>query len=181
MARVAYADKNDADPKTRELFESWEANGVQVLNLYRVIAKTPEIAKQFMRLGNRILTKGKLPPKLRELAILLVGQLAQAPYEFTKHIKIGIAAGLRPEQVDVIPFWRSAKVYDPAERAVLRFTDEVSRGYRASDEAFADLKAHLSEEQITELAIVIGYYEMVCRVLESLQVETESEEFKGIG
>ena len=42
-------------------------------------------------------------------------------------------------------------------------------------------KEHLSEEQITELAIVIGYYEMVCRVLESLQVETESEEFKGIG
>jgi len=181
MARVAFADKNDGNPKTRELFENWESNDVQVLNLYRVIAKTPVIAKQFMRLGNRILTKGKLPPKLRELAILLVGQLAQAPYEFTKHIKIGLKEGLRPEQVDVLPFWRSSKAYDPAERAVLRFTDEVSRGYRASDEAFAALKEHLNEEQITELAIVIGFYEMVCRILESLQVETEGEEFKGIG
>lgn len=180
MARVAYATKDDQNPKTREMFAGWEAHGTQVLNLYRVIAKTPEIGKQFMRLGNRILTHGSLPKDLRELAILLVGQLAQAPYEFKKHIQIGLASGLKPQQIDVLPFWASANVYEPAQRAVLRYTDEVSRGYRASDAAFAALQEFLSEEQITELTIVIGYYEMVCRVLEALQVEIEPEAFEGI-
>ena len=81
------------------------------------------------------------------------------------------------DQVDVLPFWRSARAFDPAERAVLQYTDEVSRGYRASDATFTELRKHLDDEQVTELTITIGYYEMICRVLEGLQVELEEEAF----
>ena len=163
-----------------EILQKMKKNDVQILNLYKTLAHASGIGDGVIRMGNRILLHGKLPPKLRELAILLVGQIAQAPYEFTKHIVIGLEAGVSRGQVDVLPFWRSANVYDAAERAVLQYTDEVSRSYRASDAAFAELRKHLDDEQVTELTIIIGYYEMICRILEALQVELETEPFAPI-
>ncbi len=65
--------------------------------------------------------------------------------------------------------------YDGAERAVLAYADEVSRGYRAQDETFAAVRSHLGDEQAVELTVVIGFYEMICRVLEALQVDLEDD------
>ncbi|MBW7998370.1 MAG: carboxymuconolactone decarboxylase family protein [Candidatus Glassbacteria bacterium] len=180
MARVPYLEPEDATGKMGEILGKMKQKNVQILNLYKTLAHASGIGDLVIR-RNRILLHGKLPPKLRELAILLVGQIAQAPYEFTKHIVIGLEAGLSRAQVDVLPFWRSANAYDAAERAVLQYTDEVSRSYRASDAAFAELRKHLDDEQVTELTIIIGYYEMICRVLEALQVELEEEPFVPIG
>ena len=58
---------------------------------------------------------------------------------------------------------------------MLRYTDEVTRGIGAKDETFARLKDFLSEHSIVELTAVIGYYNMVSRILVALQVELESE------
>jgi alkylhydroperoxidase family enzyme len=63
-----------------------EDNGFRILNLYKVMAHCPEVGVNFLRLGNAILFKGAVPAILRELAILRVGNLYQAKYEFTQHI-----------------------------------------------------------------------------------------------
>ena len=178
MARVPLLEKSQVDPKVREFYEKLEANGHQVLNIYKAVANAPKLAPEFFRLGNRILFQTSLEPHLRELAILRVGELAQAPYEVTKHVEIGLKSGLSAEQIRSVPKWEGAKVFDERERAVLRFTDEVSRGYRASDAAMAALRAFLNDQQIVELTVTVGFYEMICRVLETLQVEIEDEAFK---
>ncbi len=175
MARVSFIEKETAAPAVRELFEKLEAGGQQLLNIYKVIGHSSGIAPDFFRLANRILFRGKLPPPIRELAILRVGHLAQAPYEYTKHVLIGRKAGLSEAHIAAIPEGPSAAAYDERERAVLTYTDEVSRNYRASDESFAALRNHFDEEQVVELTIVIGFYEMICRVLEALQVELEDD------
>jgi alkylhydroperoxidase family enzyme len=178
MARVPLLEKSQVDPKMREFYDKLEANGHQVLNIYKAVANAPKLAPEFFRLGNRILFQTALAPNLRELAILRVGDLAKAPYEVTKHVEIGLKSGLSAGQIQAIPNWESAKVFDEQERAVLRFTDEVSRGIRASDAAFAALRVFLNDQQIVELTVTIGFYEMICRVLEALQVENEDEAFK---
>jgi alkylhydroperoxidase family enzyme len=177
MARVPYIEKEQADPRVAEWFAKLEAKGQQVLNLYKTVAHAPALFTDFFRLGNRILFQGLLPARLRELAILRVGDLAQAPYEFTKHREIGLNCGVRVEQIEALPRWERAPEFDEQERAVLRYTDEVTRGYRASGAAFAALKRSLSDAQIVELTVTIGFYGMICRVLEALQVDIE-EDFK---
>ena len=42
------------------------------------------------------------------------------------------------------------------------------------DDTFAAVRSFLSEEGIVELTTTIGYYGMVCRILETLQIELES-------
>jgi alkylhydroperoxidase family enzyme len=181
MARVTYATKDTAGGRMAEMLARMEREGVQVLNLYRAVANCPEVGDAFIRLGNRILFRGKVPPRLRELAILRVGQLAHAPYEFSKHTLIGLKAGLSQAQLDALGDWEGSPRFDPQEQAVLRYTEEVSRGYRASEETFRALTGFLDDERITELTITIGYYEMVCRVLEALQIELEAEDFVPLG
>ena len=181
MARVPYTGRETAPPKVAEMFAKMEAGGFQLLNLYRAIGHCGELGPAFIRLGNKILFQGRLPPRLRELAILWVGHLAQAPYETSKHLVIGREAGLSPAQLEALPGWRTSGCFDAQERAVLAYADEVSRRYRAQDATFAELRGFLDTEQIVELTVVIGFYEMVCRVLEALQIELETDEFQPLG
>lgn len=174
MARVPMVNKENASPEIFEIFDRMESGGGRVLNIFRVIGNSPKIGRDFLRLGTAILRKGTLQPALRELAILRVGNLAQANYEWTQHVPIGLQAGLSQEQIDAIPNWENSDMFNDTERTVLRYTDEVAVNIRVSDDTFVQLKKTFSHQQIVELTITIGYYGMVSRFLEALQVELEA-------
>jgi alkylhydroperoxidase family enzyme len=111
---------------------------------------------------------------LRELAILRVGDLARANYEWTKHVPIALQAGANQGQIDDLPNWTDSSQFNDQEQAVLKYTDEVARNIKASDGTFNKIAEFLSEKEIVELTVTIGYYGMVCRVLETLEIELES-------
>ncbi len=173
MARVKLLEKAEVDPTTREMYQKIEDNGGEVINLLKALAHSPKIFRDWNRLGITLLLKGDLPHKLRELAILRVGDLARANYEWTKHVPIAMQAGARQEQIDALPNWADASCFDEQERAVLQYTDEVALNIRASEDTFQKIATFLSQKEIIELTTTIGYYGMVCRTLESLQIELE--------
>ncbi len=175
MARVAYLNNDQVDPKVREMFEKIESNGSQVVNLYRVLAHAPDLCRSFIRFGNRILYKGAIPPVLRELTILLVSERTDAGYERTKHQAIALKAGVSRQQVDEVKAWQGSGAYSEQERAVLAYADEVITDVRASEQSFAELRKHFGEQAIVELTVTIGFYCMVSRILENLQVELEDD------
>jgi alkylhydroperoxidase family enzyme len=174
MARVSLLSNEQAPPEIREMFQKIEANGFRVINLYRVMAHCPRVGRYFLRLGNSILFKGAVPPNLRELAILRVGNIYQANYEFTQHVPIALRTGVKREQIDALPDWEKSGKFSEQERAILRYTDEVTKNIRVKDDTFAGVRSFLSEEGIVELTTTIGYYGMVSRILEAFQVELES-------
>jgi 4-carboxymuconolactone decarboxylase len=174
MARVGLVNKGQAAPEIREMFQKMEEKGFRVLNVFKVMAQCPQVGYHFLRLGNSILFRGTVPPALRELAILRVGHISRAKYEWTHHVPIALRAGVRQEQIDGLPDWKNSGKYDAQERAVLQYTDEVTQNIRVKDDTFAALRSFLNEERVVELTTTIGYYGMVCRILEALQVELES-------
>ena len=175
MARVAYLQNDQVDPKVREMFEKIEGGGGRIVNLYRVLAHSPEICRAFIRFGNRLLFKGAVPPPLRELTILLVSERTDANYERSKHREIALGAGVPQAQIDAVKSWFDTDLFDEKERAVLQYADEVIRDVRAKPESFDALKQHFNDEAIVELTTVIGFYCMVSRILENLQVELEED------
>lgn len=174
MARVGVLKKEQAAPEIQEMFQKMEKDGFRVLNVFMVMAHCPQIGYYFLRLGNSILLKGTVPPTLRELAILRVGHINQAKYEWTHHVPIALRLGVREEQIDALHDWKKSGKYNEQERAVLQYTDEVTQNIRVKDDTFAAVRSFLNEEGIVELTTTIGYYGMVCRILEALQVELES-------
>ena len=174
MARVGLLNKEQAAPEIREMFQKMEKNGSRILNIFKVMAHCPQVGYHFLRLGNSILFKGTVPPTLRELAILRVGQINQAKYEWTHHVPNALRMGVREEQIDALNDWENSEKFNEQERAVLRYTDEVTKNIRVKDDTFAGVRSFLSEEGVVELTTTIGYYGMVCRILEALQIELES-------
>lgn len=176
MARVAILEKDQVSEDLKAVFENMEKRGTEVLNVFKVMANCPKVGRDFLRLGNSILFKGSLDPRLREIAILRVGALAEAHYEWTQHVRIGRRVGLTEQQIEALRLWEGSGHFNEHEKAVLQYTDEVADNIRVSEETFNGIKSFLTEEQIVELTTTIGYYGMVCRILEALEVELEKDD-----
>jgi len=160
MARIPYAPS-----------ENPGAN--HSLNLFRMLAHSPPVAAGFAGLGGALLQEGTLDPRLRELAIVRVGKLAGASYEVQKHTVIGRAMGLTDAELDALAPGADPAPLDEVCRTVLTLTDELFHGIRASDAAMAGARRHLDDRQFLELVVTIGFYGLVCRVLETLGVDLE--------
>lgn len=173
MARVPLLQKDQAHPIMQEFYQKSEDAGHTVLNLFKAAAHSPKIGRDLIRLGSAILFKGDLSPILRELAILRIGHVNKAHYEWTQHVRIGLAVGVPQEKIDAVPEWESSDIFDETERAVLAYTDEVNRNIKASDGAFSKIQSLLGDKETVELTITIGYYGMISRILESLNIELE--------
>ena len=173
MARVSIPSRDQVSDELKDYFQKIERRGGRVLNISKVMAHCPKVGRDFMRLGNAILSKGRLPAQIRELAILRVGDLAEATYEWTQHVPIGLESGLTERQIKALHQWKDSPLFNDRERAVLRYTDEVAQNIRVSEETFKAVRDFLTEEQVVELTTTIGYYGMVSRILEALEVELE--------
>jgi alkylhydroperoxidase family enzyme len=175
MSRVKKIQNKQAEPKVKELYEKIEQNGARVLNLYRVAAHATDILPHFLRLGNSLLSRTELSPKLRELAILRVAKLDNSEYEWAQHYPVALEAGVTEEQTRAVSNWNSSEVFNAEERAVLQYVDEVTRNVQVEEGTFKSLAEHLNERCIVELTLSIGYWGMVARLLVPLQVEIDAE------
>jgi alkylhydroperoxidase family enzyme len=175
MARVSLVEKEQAEPLVKDLYEKNQSKSGRVLNLWKVMGHCPYIGLNFQRLGNSLLRGEELPARLRELAVLRVGYLAQSEYEFRQHSVIALQSGVNQRQIDAIPHWADSPEFTDEERAVLKYTDEVTQDIKIRDETFARLRSFLGEHAIVELTTAIGYWGMAARILVALEVELDTE------
>ena len=61
------------------------------------------------------------------------------------------------------------------------FSDEQVAQVKVSDTTFAATHTHLTDPQIVELTLIVGTYLMVCRFLETLEIELEETDIDGSG
>ncbi len=173
MARVRLIEKEQAPPEVREIFQKIEDNGAKILNLYKVAAHSPKVFLNLIRLGNSIIGRTELPPRLREIVILRVARLTGSEYEWAQHAPVALQVGVSQKQLDAIPDWKNSAEFNNEERAILQYTDEVAQKVKVTDQTFNTLKNFFSEQLIVELTMTIGYYGMVARLLVPLQVEVD--------
>jgi len=173
MARVGYVATAEAQGDAREVFARMEERGAGILNLHRTLAHSPNTFRNFMRLGNSLLFHGLLPPALRELAILRVAQMTGASYEWAHHVPIARQVGVSEEQVAGLESWDTSPYFEERERALLRYVESVASTVAAPDEVFREVRRHLSEAEVVELTLVVGYWGMVARLLVALEIDLE--------
>ena len=170
MARIPYVDPSTAPEHVRKVFEALPVE----LNVFKLMAHAESNFRPLMRLGGSILTKQKLDAKLRELAILRVAKLSRAEYEWIQHVPIARQAGASEAQIDALR--RSdpeADCFDPLDRAVLRFTDELVKDVAVSQGAFSAAAEQLSHREIVELILAVGFYMMLARLMETAEIDLD--------
>lgn len=172
MARIPYFDLTQATPAFRELVASRPP-----LNIYRMVAHGGATADGFLALGSAILRHSELDPQLRELVILRVGALCGSHYEVFQHRRVAARAGVPAAKIEAVlqnPAGEPvADAFTQAELNLLRYTDAVVREVKAPAPLFDAVAAALPPRQLVELMMTIGFYMLVSRLLENLEVEVE--------
>jgi 4-carboxymuconolactone decarboxylase len=174
MARIPYFDPALATGRAAVAYEK-----LPPLNIFRMMGHAGELIDGFTRLGTQILNFTSLDPILREIAILRVGALSGATYEVFQHERIARRLGMSAALVAAIREGPAAAAFDEAQAEVMAFTDDVIANVRPADATFEPLKERLGYKALQELTLTIGYYMLVCRFLETFDVEIEEGERRG--
>jgi alkylhydroperoxidase family enzyme len=174
MARVAYLDREDLPEADREIFDRLLAErGRPLGNIFRALAHTPNLLRRFLALGGELRNHTALDPGLRELALLTVGRLTEAEYEFVHHWNLALRVGVAREKLERLADFESAPVFTEEERAVMRYAAEATRNVKVSDAVFEQVRRFLDTRRMMELVQNVAFYNMVVRILVPLGIEVE--------
>ena len=99
-----------------------------------------ELARHVQRLGEHLRWKGKLPSRLKELAVLVTARRWTCQHEWVMHSKLALEGGLGAGIVDDIRNGREPKGMLDEEKAVYNFCRELHATGRAGDAAFAAIE-----------------------------------------
>ena len=173
MARVSLIDEQH--PELAALIERIRgARRGRLLNIYRMLLHSPAIASAWLDFNSAIRFDTRLDGRTRELAIMLVAILNGVDYIVQAHgSSYALKEGLTREQVDALADWRASNAYDAGQRALLAYVEAMTRAVDVPDDVFADALEHYSEQQLVELTVLVGAYNMHTRVLKALHIDPE--------
>lgn len=168
MARIPYADASQYDAKTAHLIER-----LAPLNIFKMLANAPGLLRPFVDLGGAFLFDGNLDPVTRECAILRVGYVSNARYETAQHEKIGRDLGMTEKLFAALRAGSDADELSAEQRLTVAYVDDLIANVKATDATFTPALEHFGAANLQELTLVTGYYMMVCRFLETFEVDIE--------
>jgi 4-carboxymuconolactone decarboxylase len=169
--RIAPLPRSGNPPDVQALIDdALPANG-PTANIFLTLANHPGLMRRFMPFGGKLLMKGKLPARERELVILRTAWLCGSDYEWGQHARIGREAGLTDEELARIP---TGAGWSAPDDLLLKATDELATDHRLSDGTWAALADRYDDQQLIELTLLVGSYAMVAGMLNSVGVEREA-------
>ena len=175
MAVISQIESPDSD-ELKALYQrlAQAGLGLGVLNIFKTMAHNPKLLRDWVAMATPLLTGSlALSPRLRELAILRVGQVSGSEYEFGQHIRIAKMAGVSYEDMAALKDYDNGDHFSDLDRAVIAYTDDCARLDAGAADRARDLKRWLSDRELLELTFCIGHWGMVARVLVPLEVELD--------
>ena len=132
--------------------------------------RSPGFAGPAQALGAFVRYRTSLDPRLSELAIIVVGAVWKAGYEFAAHAAIAVRAGVSRETVAALARGERPSFEREDERIVYEFARELVEDRRVADERYAAAVELLGEGGAVELVGILGYYTLVCMTLNAFEV-----------
>jgi alkylhydroperoxidase family enzyme len=172
MARIPYPDVEHPDLAPLVARIKSERGG-RLINLYKMLLHNPQIASGWLALFTAIRQQSTLSGRLRELVILRIAVLNGAEYEFKAHVPFALREGLAQAQLDALKAGRTPAGLTAADEAALDYAEAMTRSIRVPDPVFAAVRRHLGEREVLELTATVAGYNLVSRVLETLQIDHE--------
>lgn len=145
------------------------------LSVYRILLRHPALATAVNQLLTTLLFTGnKLDARLRELLIMRIGWVTGANYEWTQHWHFARRINIPSEDILAVRNWQSSDRLSPADRAVLAAVDDTLECGAISDETWRACVEHVgTPEQLVEMVVAIGNWNMFSQLLKSLKVPLE--------
>lgn len=129
-----------------------------------------DLADRAQALGAYCRFGSSLPPRLSELAILVMGAYWQAGFEWQIHAPIAEAAGISPSIIAAIKRRELPVFTEPDVQAVHDCVRELLDTRSVSDQTYAIARHALGDRGLVDLVGVLGYYSMISMTIKMFNV-----------
>ena len=129
----------------------------QMPAVFGLMLRHPGLFKVQMDMGLQLF-KGEISPRERELAVLRVGWLCRAPFEWGEHVDIAKSYGITSEEIERVTHGSAATGWTEHEQAILKGVEELLGNQMLSDQTWNVLASSWSEAQLVEFPMLVGQY-----------------------
>lgn len=175
MARLPYLDKSDLSPENQDLLE-------RPINLNRVLVNSPNCRRAGLHLAHFIRFQSRLDARIKELAIMAVGYITRAPYEWSHHVILAKDFGVTDDDISALIDYLEGRPHQLDALACLAVdaAREMTNDIAMSDRTFNALHESLNNEEMVDLTVTIAHYNAMVRVLATMQVDIEEKYLPGL-
>src|SRR5258708_33218492 len=146
MPRLRCIEENEKTPHTRELIESAKKTGAPDPRVVSIMTRS-EIGTGWVEYWNKVLYKGLLPHKLKEMCRIKISVAHQCGYCSTVRSNVARAEGLTEDMINALLDYTGGKRFSEREKSALHYTDLFKQAEHSidKDEVYADLARSFSD------------------------------------
>jgi 4-carboxymuconolactone decarboxylase len=127
--------------------------------------RSPEFLRRLQRLGEYLRYDLALPPRLREMAIILTARDWTQDFEWDVHAPLARQAGLAAPVIEAIKEGRRPAGMAGDEALLYDFFVELQRSHTVSDATYAAALEAFGEQGVIDLVGAIGYYTTLAMIM----------------
>jgi 4-carboxymuconolactone decarboxylase len=140
---------------------------------FNAMVAAPHVGGPLADLGAALRYRGHLTNRARELSILTVAARSKSEFEWQSHFGIARNLGIAVDVLEAIRISADpSTLADPIERAVVAATARLLTGSELDDVEYTGLVELIGEDGVIELVVLVGYYELLARLLRVFRVGT---------
>lgn len=173
--RVSPMGPTQMDPRNARIARQYaQRAGVSGLpNVFATLGRHQDLFAPYMAFAEKLTPGGTIPRDEAELLVLRTAVNTDCEYEWHHHSRIAQRVGLTEEEIDRVRGGSGTESWSAHRRALLHAADELHTSQCLSDQTWDTLRDRYSEEQMIELCMLVGNYEMLASILKSLRVEID--------
>ncbi len=140
---------------------------------FAVVARNPRLALLLIKLSDYIVLEMPATSQRlnrREVAIQTLNMRLKSEYSFQAHIRPAQEAGLTLEQQALLPFWKTANVFNDEQRLVIEYTLGVVTG-DVPDELFARVVKQYGEMDAIEFTVGIAWWSFWAMIINATGID----------
>ena len=134
--------------------------------------RSPERLGRVGKLGEYLRFDSVLDVRIRELATCVAARHTSNQFEWLMHAPAALKAGVAQTTVDAIAQGRQARDLPADEACAMDVALEMLQHHGVSDATYALAVAQFGEQGVVELVTLIGYFVMVCWVMNVARTQT---------
>lgn len=145
-------------------------------NSQLILARRPEILRAFAQLAAAINgPSSTIDPHLRNLVAQMASRAAGCDYCMAHTAYTAGRTGIPTEKEDALWEYETSPFFSAAERAALKLAHGAAQVPNAvTDEDFAELKKHYSDEQIVDIVAAVALFGFLNRFNDTMATELEA-------
>ena len=129
------------------------------------LLRSPALLERMGKVGEYLRFESVLDARIRELATCAAARHVSNQFEWVMHAPLAVKAGVAEAAVEALRVGARPKQLAADEEVALDFLRELLQTQGVSDPTYASAHAAFGEQGVVELASLIGYFAMVCWVM----------------